>query len=217
MNEVVNILSLSGCLEYTCIYARPAEKYGSSEPWWLKISMLSHGWMWMGKKFVFPPQLSDQFERYGNRSVWPCFCPSIPKSLTLAGAHFYLDCKRTNVLDNTISIGHLSWKPNNNRTFLSCSLEQHVLNGKFSAMTENGATSAKGKHSAIVFARCVCEEYRSTGNCLFMRDSLIEMVSQRANSMCVSRRFIMLCHADLRPNKLYVFEPIDRRSSFCCS
>ena len=40
-----------------------------------------------------------------------------------------------------------------------------------------------------------------------MRDSLIEMVSQRANSVCVSRRFIMLCHADLRPNKFYVFEP----------
>ena len=79
---------------------------------------------------------------------------------------------------------------------------------------ENEATPAKGKHSAIVFACCVCEEYGSTGNCLFMRDSLIEMVSQRANSVCVSRRFIMLCHADLRPNKLYVFEPIDRRSGF---
>ena len=37
-----------------------------------------------------------------------------------------------------------------------------------------------------------------------MRDSLIEMVSQRANSVCVSRRFIMLCHADLRPNKLII-------------
>ena len=73
---------------------------------------------------------------------------------------------------------------------------------------------AKGKHSAIVFARCVCEEYGSTGKCLFMRDSLIEMVSQCANSVCVSRRFIMLCHADLRPNKLYVFEPINRRSGF---
>ena len=74
---------------------------------------------------------------------------------------------------------------------------------------ENDAMPAKGKHSAIVFARCVCEEYGSTGNCLFLRDSLIEMVSQRANSVCVSRRFIMLCHADLRPNKLYVFKPID--------
>ena len=50
-----------------------------------------------------------------------------------------------------------------------------------------------------------------------MRDSLIEMVSQRANSVCISRRFIMLCHADLRLNKLYVFEPIDRRSGFCRS
>ena len=66
---------------------------------------------------------------------------------------------------------------------------------------ENHATLAKGKHSAIVFARC--EEYGSTGNCLFMRDSLIEMVSQRVNSVCVSRRFIMLCHTDMRPNKLY--------------
>ena len=77
---------------------------------------------------------------------------------------------------------------------------------------ENDATLAKGKHSAIVFAHCVCEEYGSTGNCLFMRDSLIEMVSQRANSVCVSRRFIMLYHADLRPNKLYVFKRIDRWS-----
>ena len=57
------------------------------------------------------------------------------------GAHFHLDWNRTNVLDNTISTGHLSWKPNNNRTFLSCSLEQHVLNGKFSAMTENNTQS----------------------------------------------------------------------------
>ena len=33
--------------------------------------------------------------------------------------------------------------------------------------------------------------------------------------VCVHRAvFIMLCHADLRPNKLYVFEPIDRRSGF---
>ena len=79
---------------------------------------------------------------------------------------------------------------------------------------ENDATPAKGKHSAIVFARCVCEEYGSTGNCLFMRDSLIEMFSQRANSVCVSRHFMMPIHADLRPNKLYVFEPIDHRSSF---
>ena len=47
-----------------------------------------------------------------------------------------------------------------------------------------------------------------------MRDSLIEMVSQRANSVCVSHRFIMLCHADLHPKKLYVFEPIDRPSGF---
>ena len=60
---------------------------------------------------------------------------------TLPGAHFHLDCNRTNVLDNANSIGHLSWKPNNNRTFLSCSLEQHVLNGKFSAMTENNTQS----------------------------------------------------------------------------
>ena len=67
---------------------------------------------------------------------------------------------------------------------------------------ENDSTPAKGKHSAIVFACCLCEEYGSTGNCLFMSDSLIEMVSQRANSVYVSRRFIMLCHADLRPNKL---------------
>ena len=65
---------------------------------------------------------------------------------------------------------------------------------------ENDATPAKGKHSALVFARCVCEEYGSTGNCLFMRDSLIEMVSQCANSVCVSL-FIMLCHADLHPNR----------------
>ena len=50
-----------------------------------------------------------------------------------------------------------------------------------------------------------------------MHDSLIEMVSQRANSVCVSRHFIMLCHADLRPNILYVFEPVDRRSGFCRS
>ena len=57
------------------------------------------------------------------------------------GAHFHLDCNRTNVLDNTNSIGHLSWKPNNIRTFLSCSLEQRVLNGKFSAMTENNTQS----------------------------------------------------------------------------
>ena len=55
---------------------------------------------------------------------------------------------------------------------------------------------------------------RKHGELLIMRDSLIEMVSQRANSVCVSRHFIMLCHADLRPNKLYVFEPIDRRSGF---
>ena len=82
---------------------------------------------------------------------------------------------------------------------------------------ENDATPAKGKHSAIVFACCACEEYGSTGNCFFMRDSLIEMVSQRANSVCVSRRFIMLRHTDLRPNKLYVFEPIDHRSDFRCS
>ena len=79
---------------------------------------------------------------------------------------------------------------------------------------ENDATPAKGKHSAIVFARCVCEEYGSTGDCSFMRNSFIEMVSQRANSVCVSLRFIMLRHAELRPNKLYVFEPIDRRSGF---
>ena len=79
---------------------------------------------------------------------------------------------------------------------------------------ENDTTPAKGKHSAIAFARCVCEECGSTGNCLFMRDSLIEMVSQHANSVYVSRRFIILCHVDLRPNKLYVFEPIDRRSGF---
>ena len=58
-----------------------------------------------------------------------------------AGAHFHLDWNRTNILDNTNSIGHLSWKPNNNRTFLSCSLEQHVLNGKFSAVTENNTQS----------------------------------------------------------------------------
>ena len=58
-----------------------------------------------------------------------------------AGAHFHLDCNKTNVLDKTNSIGHLSWKPNNNRTFLSCSLEQRVLNGKFSAMTENNTQS----------------------------------------------------------------------------
>ena len=58
-----------------------------------------------------------------------------------SGAHFHLDCNRTNVLDNTNSIGHLSGKPNNNRTFLSCSLEQRVLNGKFSAMTENNTQS----------------------------------------------------------------------------
>ena len=60
---------------------------------------------------------------------------------------------------------------------------------------ENDATPAKGKHSAIVFARCVCEEYGSTGNCLFklMRDSLIEMVSQRANSVCVYRA-VSLCY-----------------------
>ena len=35
-----------------------------------------------------------------------------------------------------------------------------------SVCKENDATPAKGKHSAIVFARCVCEEYGSTGNCL---------------------------------------------------
>ena len=94
-------------------------------------------------------------------------------------------------------------------------LWRHLENPALSAdCPENDATPAKGKHSAIVFARCVCEEYRSTGNCLFMRYWLIEMVSQRANSVCVSRRFIMLCHADLRLNKLYVFEPIDRRSGF---
>ena len=58
-----------------------------------------------------------------------------------SGAHFHLDWNRTNVLDNTNSIGHLSWKPNNNRTFLSCSLEQRVSNGKFSAMTENNTQS----------------------------------------------------------------------------
>ena len=57
------------------------------------------------------------------------------------GAHFHLDCNRTNVLDNTNSIGHLTWKPNNNRTSLSCSLEQRVLNGKFSSMTENNTQS----------------------------------------------------------------------------
>ena len=60
-----------------------------------------------------------------------------------SGAHFHSDWNRTNVLDNTNSIGHLSWKPNNNRTFLSCSLEQRVLNGKFSAMTENNTQTDK--------------------------------------------------------------------------
>ena len=73
---------------------------------------------------------------------------------------------------------------------------------KSSDCPESDATTAKGKHSAMVFACCVCEDYGSTGNCLFIRDSLIEMVSQRANSVCVSCRFIMLRHADLRPNKL---------------
>ena len=63
------------------------------------------------------------------------------KNLKIAGAHFHLDWNRTNVLDNTNSIGHLSWKPNNNRTFLSCSLEQCVSNGKFSAVTENNTQS----------------------------------------------------------------------------
>ena len=33
---------------------------------------------------------------------------------------------------------------------------------------ENDAMPAKGKHSALVFACCVCEEYRSTGNCLLI-------------------------------------------------
>ena len=64
-----------------------------------------------------------------------------PHPSTFPGAHFHLDWNRTNVLDNTNSIGHLSWKPNNNRTFLSCSLEQRVLNGKFSAVTENNTQS----------------------------------------------------------------------------
>ena len=31
-----------------------------------------------------------------------------PASILKAGAHFHLDCNRTNVLDNTNSIGHLS-------------------------------------------------------------------------------------------------------------
>ena len=48
-----------------------------------------------------------------------------------------------------------------------------------------------------------------------MRDQLIEMVNVQIVCVCVAlRRFIMLCHADLRSKKLYVFEPIDRRSGF---
>ena len=57
---------------------------------------------------------------------------------------------------------------------------------------ENDAIPAEGKHSAIVFARCGCEEYGSTGNCLFMRDSLIEMVSQ-VQIVCVYRA-VSLCY-----------------------
>ena len=36
--------------------------------------------------------------------VW---CGIGHEELTCTGAHFHLDCNRTNVLDNTNSIGHL--------------------------------------------------------------------------------------------------------------
>ena len=76
--------------------------------------------------------------------------------------------------------------------------------------------AGKGKALCISIRTLRLQRVRKHGELLinFMRDSLIKMVSQRANSVCVSRRFIMLCHADLHLNKLYVFEPMDRRSGF---
>ena len=64
----------------------------------------------------------------------------------------------------------------------------------FAGCPENDATPAKGKHSALVFARCVCEEYGSTGNCLLIlcaTRSLKWLVS--VQTVCVYRA-VSLCY-----------------------
>ena len=90
---------------------------------------------------IFGKVLEGNIWKYSKAQTWKMLGRMFGKCRVWSGAHFHLDWNRTNVLDNTNSIGHLSWKPNNNRTFLSCSLEQRVLNGKFSAVTENNTQS----------------------------------------------------------------------------